>query len=110
MFEGETNLVDGTTEYGNFHEKAKKTEYESAATEGQFEMLNKRITKISATIDTIVEYQTYLRGEENNYRNAQESLASSIFWLTMLEILLVCGSAGYAVYSLRKFFVKKHIM
>ena len=103
-------MVDGTTEYGNFHEAAKKTQYDQAATEGSFEMLSKRIKKISTTIDTIIEYQAYLRGEENNYRSAQERLASSIFSLTIIEILLVMASAGYSVYSLRKFFVKKHIM
>ena len=103
-------MVDGTTEYGNFHEAAKKQNYENAATEGSFEMLSKRITKISTSINTIIDYQTYLRNEENSFRNQQERLASSIFSLTLIEILLVIGSAGYSVYSLRKFFVKKHIV
>ena len=103
-------MVDGTTEYGNFHEAARKQQYDSAATEGNFEMLAKRIQKINTTIDTIIDFQSYLRGEENKYRSAQEKLASSIFSLTLIEILLVIGSASYAVYSLRKFFVKKHIM
>lgn len=30
--------------------------------------------------------------------------------MTIVEILLVLGSAAYSVYNLRKFFVKKHIM
>ena len=49
-------MVDGTTEYGNFHAAAKKEQYDQAATEGSFEMLAKRISKISTTIDTIIEY------------------------------------------------------
>ena len=49
-------MVDGTSEYGNFHEKAKKEQYESAATEGSFEMLAKRIAKINTSIDTIIDY------------------------------------------------------
>ena len=58
-------MVDGTTEYGNFHEKAQKNQYEQAATEGNFDMLSKRISKINTTIDTIIDYQSYLRGQEN---------------------------------------------
>lgn len=34
FFEGETSMVDGTKEYGNFHEKAKEEQYMQAATEG----------------------------------------------------------------------------
>jgi len=30
--------------------------------------------------------------------------------MTVVEILLVMGSAAFSVYNLRKFFVKKHIM
>ena len=69
FFDGETSMVDGTSEYGNFHEAAHKQNYESAATEGSFEMLSKRIGKISTAIDTIIDYQTYLRNEENSFRN-----------------------------------------
>lgn len=49
-------MVDGKTEYGNFHEAAKKEQYDSAATEGSFEMLQTRINKISTAIDTIIDY------------------------------------------------------
>jgi len=73
-------------------------------------MLTKRISKINTAMDSIIDYQKYEREQENEYRHYQERLASSIFNMTMLEILLVLGSAGYSVYSLRKFFVKKHIM
>ena len=102
--------MDGTTEYGNFHEKAKQKQYDVAVTEGSFEMLSKRIVKINAAMDQIIEYQKYEREQENLYRHYQERLASSIFSLTVIEILLVIGSAAYSVWSLRKFFVKKHIM
>jgi len=50
-------MVDGKTEYGNFHEAtAHKENFEKAATEGSFEMLAKRVGRINASIDTIIEY------------------------------------------------------
>lgn len=58
----------------------------------------------------MIDYQKYEREQENLYRHYQERLSSSIFNMTCLEILLVIGSAGYSVWSLRKFFVKKHIL
>ena len=79
-------------------------------TQGSFEVLNKRIEKINTSLDTIIDYQKYEREQENLFRHYQERLASSIFNMTLLEILLVIASASYSVWSLRKFFVKKHIM
>ena len=77
---------------------------------GSFDVLTKRINKINTALDSILEYQTYEREQENLFRHYQERLASSIFNMTLLEIILVIASAGYSVWSLRKFFVKKHIM
>lgn len=73
-------------------------------------MLTTRIKKINTAMDSIIDYQKYEREQENLYRHYQERLASSIFSMTIVEILLVMLSAGYSVYNLRKFFVKKHIM
>ena len=103
-------MVDGTTESGNFHVKAAQEQYESAASQGAFDVLTKRIKKIDGSLDAIIEYQKYEREQENLFRDYQGRLASSIFNMTMLEILLVIASAAYSVWSLRKFFVKKHIM
>lgn len=110
IFDGETSMVDGTTESGNFHVAAKAEQYEAAASQGAFDVLTKRIKKIDNSLDSIIEYQKYEREQENLFRDYQGRLASSIFNMTMLEILLVCASAGYSVWSLRKFFVKKNIM
>ena len=68
MFDGETSLVDGTTESGNFHVRAHQDNYESAATAGQFDVLNKRLHKINTAMDTIIDYQKYEREQENLYR------------------------------------------
>ena len=57
-----------------------------------------------------MDYQKYEREQENLFRDYQMRLSNSIFNMTLLEIILVCASAGYSVYSLRKFFVKKHIV
>lgn len=70
----------------------------------------RRIEKINVAMDSIIEYQKYEREQENLYRHYQERLSSSIFSMTVVEILLVMGSAAFSVYNLRKFFVKKHIM
>lgn len=43
IFEGETSLVDGTTEYGNFHVAVKQEQFENAVNLGSFEVINKRI-------------------------------------------------------------------
>ena len=56
LFEGETSLVDGTTESGNFHVKVKQEQYEQAVTMGAFDVLTKRINKISSALDSILEY------------------------------------------------------
>ena len=54
---GEESLVDGKTESGNFHKRAQEhEEYESAVTEGHFNVLTKRIGKIEASLDDIIQY------------------------------------------------------
>lgn len=73
-------------------------------------MLSKRVKKINTSLDSIMDYQKYEREQENLFRDYQMRLSNSIFNMTLLEIILVCASAGYSVYSLRKFFVKKHIV
>ena len=50
FFDGETSLVDGTTEFGNFHVKAKEEQYEAAVTEGSFSVLTKRVDKINTAM------------------------------------------------------------
>lgn len=102
-------MVDGTTEFGNFHVKVKEEEYNNAATVGSFDVITKRINKVSKALDSVIAYQKYEHEQENLYRHYQERLASSIFNMTLLEITLVIASAAFSVYSLRKFFVKKHI-
>ena len=103
-------MVDGTKDYGNFHQKVQLDNYESAVTQGSFDVLSKRIKKINTSLDSIMDYQKYEREQENLFRDYQMRLSNSIFNMTLLEIILVCASAGYSVYSLRKFFVKKHIV
>ena len=88
---------------------AREAEYESAPSQGAFDILTKRIKKIDNSLDSIKEYQKYEREQENLYKEYSANLASSIFNMTMVEILLVIGSAAYSVWSLRAFFVKKHI-
>ena len=94
---------------GNFHVAAREAEYESAVSKGAFDILTKRIKKIDNSLDSIKEYQKYEREQENLYKEYSASLASSIFNMTMIEIFLVIASAAYSVWSLRSFFVKKHI-
>ena len=94
---------------GNFHVAAREAEYDSAVSKGAFDILTKRIKKIDNALDSIREYQKYEREQENLYKEYSASLASSIFNMTMIEIILVIASAAYSVWSLRSFFVKKHI-
>ena len=57
IFDGETSLVDGATSSGNFHTRADQhEEYEKAVTEGHFNVLNKRIGKIDASLEDIIQY------------------------------------------------------
>ena len=67
--DGETSMVDGTTESGNFHVRAKEEEYENAVTQGSFSVLTKRISKINKSLDAIIDYQAYEREQENLYRH-----------------------------------------
>ena len=106
----EDNLVDGDTESGNFHMKAKQhEEYENAITEGHFSVLTRRIVKVSDTLDDIVSMQDFEREQEALYRDYQNSLYNNFWNLTALEILMVLGSSVYSIISLRKFFVKKSL-
>ena len=94
---------------GSFHVAAREAEYDNAVSKGAFDILTKRIKKIDNALDSIREYQKYEREQENLYKEYSASLASSIFNMTMIEIILVIASAAYSVWSLRSFFVKKHI-
>ena len=106
---GEESLVGGQTESGNFHAKAHQDNYEKAMSKGAFNVLYKRLDKIEESLETTEKYQAYEREKEVQYRELQTSLSSNIFNMTVLEIILVIGSAAFSVYSLRKFFVKRHI-
>ena len=54
---GEESLVDGKSSSGNFHKRAQQhEEYESAVTEGHFNVLNKRISKIEGSLEDIIQY------------------------------------------------------
>ena len=54
---GEESLVDGKESSGNFHIRAKQAEeYDSAVTEGHFNVLHKRIVKIDTSLDEIIQY------------------------------------------------------
>ena len=107
---GEESLVDGKSSSGNFHMRAQQhEEFEGAVTEGHFNVLQKRITKIENSLDEIIQYQTYEREQEVLYRDYQNSLYNNFWNLTALEIIMVCASAAYSVVSLRKFIVKKSI-
>lgn len=107
MFDGEANLIDGDEDEGKFHSKPK--EPENKATEGHFAPVKRRITKINQVIDDILNYQNYEREQENLFKDYQRSLYNGFFNMNVLEMIIVAASAGYSVYSLRKFFVKKHI-
>ena len=107
MFDGEANLIDGPEDEGRFHTKPK--EPENKATEGHFAPVKRRISKISSVIDDILNYQNYEREQENLFKDYQRSLYNGFFNMNCLEMLIVGASAAYSVYSLRKFFVKKHI-
>jgi hypothetical protein len=81
----------------------------SAATVGQFMPLQRRTSKIEKIIDDIIGYQNFEREREAAYKDNLEALNSSFFRLSLIQILVVLGSAAFSVVSLRKFFVKKHI-
>ena len=54
---GEESLVDGKSASGNFHARTKQhEEYEAAVTEGHFNVLTKRISKIEASLEDIIQY------------------------------------------------------
>ena len=49
--------MDGKSSSGNFHARAEQHEqYESAVTEGHFNVLNKRIGKIDSSLEDIIQY------------------------------------------------------
>ena len=102
-------MVGGKSESGNFHAKAHQDNYDKAVSKGAFNVLYKRLDKIEESLETTAQYQQYEREKEAQYRELQTSLSSNIFNMTVLEIILVIGSAAFSVYSLRKFFVKRHI-
>ena len=109
MFEAaETNLVDGTiTEEGLFHQR--EEQYKKATTEGHYMPLFRRVEKIQTVLEDIINYQNYEREQENRFKDLQRQLYNSFFNMTLLEMMIVAATAGYSVWSLRKFFVKKAI-
>lgn len=109
MFEAaETNMVDGTvTEEGLFHQR--EEQYKKATTEGHYMPLFRRVEKIQTVLEDIINYQNYEREQENRFKDLQRQLYNSFFNMTLLEMMIVAATAGYSVWSLRKFFVKKAI-
>ncbi|CDW90498.1 transmembrane emp24 domain-containing protein eca-like [Stylonychia lemnae] len=87
----------------------KQIQYQSAATQGQFMPITRRVDKIDKVIDDIIAHQDYEREREQEYKQKLESLSGSFFNLISVQIILVIGVAAYSVINLRKFFVKKHI-
>lgn len=60
-------------------------------------------------LEDIINYQNYEREQENRFKDLQNQLYNSFFNMTLLEMMIVAATAGYSVWSLRKFFVKKAI-
>jgi hypothetical protein len=71
--------------------------------------LFRRVEKIDTVLDDIINYQKFERQQEKRFLKLQRGLSSSFFNMTLLELLIVFATAGYSVWSLRKFFVKKAI-
>jgi len=71
--------------------------------------LFRRVDKIDAVLDDIINYQKFEVKQEIRFLNLQRGLSSSFFNMTLLELLIVFLTASYSVWSLRKFFVKKAI-
>ena len=47
--------------------------------------------------------------QEEQYEARAAALSSNFFWLSVFQILTVIASAGYSVWNLKKYFVKKAI-
>ena len=101
-------IEEGQNAEGNFHIKEEDLT-KSATTEGHFAPLFRRVEKVASTLDDIINYQNFEREKEGQFKDYQTSLYSSFFNMTMLELVICAASAGYSVYSLRQFFVKKAI-
>jgi hypothetical protein len=71
--------------------------------------LFRRVEKIDTVLVDIINYQKFERQQEKRFLKLQRGLSSSFFNMTLLELLIVFATAGYSVWSLRKFFVKKAI-
>ena len=71
--------------------------------------LFRRVEKIQTVLEDIINYQNYEREQENRFKDLQNQLYNSFFNMTLLEMMIVAATAGYSVWSLRKFFVKKAI-
>ena len=94
---------------GEVYKKPEAEEDTSMYKQGHFAPIRKRINKIYKKIIEIKQFQNYEREQEEMYEANQAKLASSFFWLSILQMAMVAASCVFSVWNLKKFFVKKAI-
>ncbi|CDW79007.1 ensosomal cargo [Stylonychia lemnae] len=82
----------------------------NAATTGHFQLLRRRVYKIKQVLEEIIDRQNVEREKEESYKENLKSFSSAFFRLVMGQILVLIGCGIYAVFSLKQFFLKKHIL
>ena len=65
---------------------------------------------MSMVVEDIIAHQSNEREREIKYKTNVSRMSSTFYYLILLELLILVGTAVYSVYNLRKFFVKKHIL
>ena len=99
--------MGGENEEGLFHKRDEI--YRKATTEGHYMPLFRRVEKIMSTLEDIIRYQDYEIGAERRFEDLQRWLYNAFFNLTMIELFVVSLTAGYSVWTLRQFYVRKAI-
>lgn len=74
-----------------------------------FKPLRARLEKLAQTVNDIIAHQQWDREKEAQYSENMRKLSTNFFNLVGLQMAIVVASAAFSVFSLRKFFVRKHI-
>jgi hypothetical protein len=74
-----------------------------------FKPLRARLIKLTQIVNDIIAHQQWDREKEAKYNENIRSLSTNFFNLVGLQMAIVLASAAFSVFSLRKFFVRKHI-
>jgi len=104
--EGEKILMDSKISYINQFDDTYNIN-ESIAKEEHFTKVFAKAKYVQNKTQELISYQEMTLRHSNDFHEYQESLHWRVTSVTIYQLIIFCACAGYQIYSLNKFFIKK---